>query len=60
MIAISILSAWLILAAAGFIGLSVLARAGEREEIEASLTEYELAPSTLAAARPPIPKELLA
>jgi hypothetical protein len=59
MIAVGILSTWLILTGAGFMGLSVLARAGEREEMEASLTEYELAPSTLAKTRPPVPMELL-
>jgi hypothetical protein len=58
MIAAGILSTWLILTAAGFMGLSVLARAGEREEIEASPTEYELAPSTLAKTRPPVFKEI--
>ena len=59
MIAVSILSTWLILTAAGFLGLSFLANAGEREELEASRALSELRPSTLAEARPTIPQALL-
>lgn len=59
MIAVGILSAWLVLTAAGFLGLSVLARAGEREELEANRALSELRPATLAETRPPIPQALL-
>jgi hypothetical protein len=58
MIAIGILSSWLTLTAASFLGLSSLSRAGEREERKASLTLSELQPAALARARGPIPKAL--
>lgn len=59
MIVVSIVGAWLTLTALGFVGLSVLAGAGEREEQEASKALAQLQPSTLAEVRRPIPKTLL-
>jgi hypothetical protein len=55
MIAIGILSTWLLLSAAGFMGLSALTRAGVREEVEATRA---LKPAALAATRIPMPKAL--
>jgi hypothetical protein len=59
MIAIGILSTWLLLTAAGFMGLSALVRAGVREEVEATQVPSELQAATLATTRTPIPKALL-
>jgi hypothetical protein len=59
MIAIGIVTTWLALTAAGFAGLSLLDRAGAREERELCLTPAELQSSALADARIPIPKALL-
>jgi hypothetical protein len=58
MIAIGILSTWLLLSAAGFMGLSALTRAGVREEVEAAQALSELKPAAFAATRIPIPKAL--
>jgi hypothetical protein len=57
MIAIGILSTWLLLSAAGFMGLSALTRAGVREELEATRALAGLKPA-FAATRIPIPKAL--
>lgn len=59
MIVLGIVGIWLVLTAMGYVALSALSRAGEREEREADLELYELRPSTLAKSRPPIPKALL-
>jgi len=65
MIAIPIFTTWLTLTAAGFAGLSALARAGARESAEAEeLTlgeswRFSDPSAALADARIPIPKALL-
>jgi hypothetical protein len=59
MIAIGIVTTWLILTAAGFAGLSALGRAGAREELQASLMPAELRFSTLTDTPIPISKALL-
>jgi hypothetical protein len=59
MIALGILTTWLLLTAAGFMGLSALGRAGAREDVEASLTTSELHVPVLADAMIPIPRALL-
>jgi hypothetical protein len=59
MIAIGIFTTWLTLTAAGFAGLSVLRRAGAREDLERNLTPSELQTSVFADVRIPIPKALL-
>lgn len=59
MIVLGIVGIWLVLTAVGYVALSSLAGAGEREERAASIALHELQPSTLAKSRPPIPKALL-
>lgn len=59
MIVLGIVGVWLVLTAVGYVALSSLAGAGEREEREASIALHELQPSTLAKSRPQIPKALL-
>ncbi len=64
MIAIPIFTTWLTLTAAGFAGLSALARAGARESAEAEQTlgeswRFSDSSAALADARIPIPKALL-
>jgi hypothetical protein len=59
MIAIGILGTWLVLTAAGFLALSALARAGEREERKFDLALSELQPAALARDREQIPEALL-
>jgi hypothetical protein len=59
MIALGILTTWLILTAAGFAGLSALRRAGAREDAEASLTPAWYRSHVFADARTCPPKALL-
>lgn len=58
MIAIDILTTWLILTAAGFAGLSALRRSGAREDVAIDLTPSYLPTHALADARSAIPKAL--
>jgi len=58
MIAIGILSTWLLLTSAGFKGLSVLTSVGVREEIEANAALTERRPGSWAASRLALPKAL--
>jgi hypothetical protein len=59
MIALGILTTWLILTAGGFAGLSALRRVGIRENAEVGSTPIGLSTSALADARITIPQALL-
>lgn len=58
MIALGILTTWLILTAGGFAALSALRRLGAREDVEASRTPTAFSASALADARFSIPQIL--
>lgn len=59
MIALGILTTWLILTAGGFAGLSALRRAGIREDAEAGAAPIGRSTPALADVRIAIPKALL-
>jgi hypothetical protein len=59
MIAIGILTTWLTLTAAGFVGLSALRRAGTREDADASQIHAGRFTPTFTNARVSIPETLL-
>ncbi len=59
MIALGILTTWLILTAGGFAGLSALRRAGIREDVEAGATLTGHSTQALADVRIALPKALL-
>lgn len=59
MIVVGIVAVWLVLTAIGYVALSSLAGAGEREELKERMALHELRPSTLAKSRTQIPKALL-
>ena len=59
MIVLGIVAIWLVLTAAGYVALSALSHAAEREELRESRALHELRPSMLAQARPAIPEVLL-
>ncbi len=59
MIAIGILTTWLTLTAAGFVGLSALRRAGAREDADASHTHAGRFAPAFTDARVSIPETLL-
>ncbi len=59
MIALGILTTWLTLTGAGFVGLSALRRIGAREDVEAGLTPTGLQSPAFADAGVSIPQALL-
>jgi hypothetical protein len=59
MIALGIFAAWLVLASAGFAGLSLLGRAAAREQAQMERNPSELQARTLADPRFQLPKALL-